>query len=123
MAGTSWDSVSTYIEATGQTMLPMGGFSGSVPEPTLAEFEQLVKTGRLRFVLSGGASGRGGASPTGTSSVSEITQWVTSNCKTVPAADYGGTATTTSAVGAAGFGGGFRQRAGGGGTLYQCSAS
>ena len=123
MAGTSWSSVSTYIEATGQTMLPMGGFSGSVPEPTLAEFEQLVNTGRLQFVLSGGASGRGGAGATGTSTVSEITQWITSNCKTVPAADYGGTATTTSGADAGGFGGGFRQGGGGGGTLYQCSAS
>ena len=124
MAGTSWNSVSSYIESTGQMILPMGGFSGSVPEPTLAAFEQLVKTGQLKFVLSGGAArGGGGASATGTSTVTEITQWVTANCKTVPAADYGGTATTTSGAGAGGYGGGFQQGGGGSGTLYQCSAS
>ena len=123
MAGTSWNSVSTYIEATGQKMLPMGGFSGSVPQPTLAAFEQLVKTGKLKFVLTGGGSPGGGAGASNTSTAIEITKWITSNCKTVPASAYGGTATTTSTVGAGGFGGGFRQGGGGGGTLYQCSAS
>jgi hypothetical protein len=37
----------------------MGGFSGSVPSPTLAAVKQLVRSGQLKFFLIGGA-GRGG---------------------------------------------------------------
>jgi hypothetical protein len=45
--------------------MPMGGFSGSVPEPTLARVKQLVATGQLRFFLLGGAGGFGAASGSG----------------------------------------------------------
>ena len=38
----------------------MGGFSGSVPSPTLARVKQLVATGQLKFFLLGGAGGFGG---------------------------------------------------------------
>jgi hypothetical protein len=36
MAAQSWSQASPYILATGQEVLPMGGFSGLVPEPALA---------------------------------------------------------------------------------------
>jgi hypothetical protein len=70
--------------------MPMGGFSGSVPEPTLARVKQLVATGQLRFFLLGGAGGfsgpgRGGAGST----VAQVTSWVESACTAVPARDYG----------------------------------
>ena len=108
-AVSSWETASPYIEATGQEVMPMGGFSGSVPEPTLAHVEQLVKTGQLKFFLldgtgtGGGFAGRGGSGST----VSSIESWVERTCSTVPANDYSGTSTTT----------------GIGGTLYACSAS
>jgi 4-amino-4-deoxy-L-arabinose transferase-like glycosyltransferase len=98
-AVSSWETASPYIEATGQEVMPMGGFSGSVPEPTLARVQQLVTTGQLKFFLlggTGGGLGRGG----GSSTVSTIESWVEKTCSTVPATDYGG----------------------GTGTLYACSA-
>ena len=36
-----------YIMATGHEFLPVGGFSGRVPAPPLAEFEQFVADGRV----------------------------------------------------------------------------
>ena len=88
----------------------MGGFSGSVPEPTLAHVEQLVKTGQLRFfLLDGTGTGTGGGFGGGRSgsTVSAIESWVENTCSTVPANDYSGTSTAT----------------GTGGALYACSAS
>ena len=124
MATTSWNGAAPYIEATGQKLLPMGGFSGSVPEPTLAKFKQLVQSGQLKFVMVGGASGPGGGGASGTSTVSSITTWVQSACATVPATDYGGTTSSSSSSGGFGGFGGFGPGGGGGtGTLYQCSTS
>ena len=99
-AVSSWETASPYIEATGQEVMPMGGFSGSVPEPTLARVEQLVATGQLKFFLLGGTGGGFGGGR-GSSTVSTIESWVEKTCSTVPAQDYGG----------------------GTGTLYACPAS
>ena len=108
-AVSSWETASPYIEATGQEVMPMGGFSGSVPEPTLAHVEQLVKSGQLKFfLLDGTGTGGGFGSRGGTgSTVSAIESWVENTCSTVPASDYSGASTTSGA----------------GGTLYACSAS
>lgn len=56
--------------------MPMGGFSGSVPQPTLAEVRHLVSTGQLRYFLLGGGRGGGGT-------VSAINTWVQSTCTQV----------------------------------------
>src|SRR5262249_20280036 len=48
-----------YIMA-GLSVLPMGGFSGQVPFPTVAQFQSLVSNGQVRYVLAGGRGGRGG---------------------------------------------------------------
>jgi 4-amino-4-deoxy-L-arabinose transferase-like glycosyltransferase len=106
-AVSSWETASPYIEATGQEVMPMGGFSGSVPEPTLAHVEQLVKSGQLKFFLldgtgtGGGFGGRGGTGST----VAAIESWVEQTCRTIPAQDYAG------------------PTSGSGATLYACSAS
>src|SRR2546430_11500484 len=60
LAVSSWWEASAYILATGQEIMPMGGFSGPVPEPTLAPVRQLAATGQLRFFLLGGTGGFGG---------------------------------------------------------------
>ncbi|HEY0716874.1 MAG TPA: hypothetical protein VGD68_04600, partial [Streptosporangiaceae bacterium] len=102
LAVSSWSEAAPYIEATGQEVMPMGGFSGSVPEPTLARVEQLVQTGQLRyFLFSGTGGGFGGFGGGRGATASKIESWVESNCRTVPAQDYGGST---------------------GGTLYACSA-
>jgi 4-amino-4-deoxy-L-arabinose transferase-like glycosyltransferase len=62
------------ILATGQPVMVMGGFSGSDPAPTLAQFEQMVAAGEVRYVLvsnqnsGGGGFGGGSAQPASTES-------------------------------------------------------
>lgn len=84
-------SAASYITATdGDSVLPIGGFSGSDPAPTLDTFEQLVSSGQLRFVLmssdggfGGGFGGAGSTSSSSDSEVSAIREWVTQNCTAV----------------------------------------
>jgi hypothetical protein len=107
LAVSSWTEASPYIEATGQEVMPMGGFSGSVPEPTLTRVKQLVQTGQLKFFLlnaSGGGFGAGGPGGGRGTTAATIESWVQSNCQPVPAKDYTGSSTST-------------------GTLYACSSS
>jgi 4-amino-4-deoxy-L-arabinose transferase-like glycosyltransferase len=109
MAVGSWEEASPYILATGQEVMDMGGFSGSVPSPTLAAVKALVHSGQLRFFLvSGTGSGGAGFAGGGGGSVSTtIDSWVESACKTVPATAYEATSGSGSSAGA----------------LYACSSS
>jgi 4-amino-4-deoxy-L-arabinose transferase-like glycosyltransferase len=113
MAVESWETASPYILATGQEVMPMGGFSGSVPSPTLAAVQQLVRTGQLKFFLiSGTGTGNGGGAGLGGggSTAATIEAWVRSACTAVPAADYtGSSATATTGTGEQ--------------ALYACSAA
>jgi 4-amino-4-deoxy-L-arabinose transferase-like glycosyltransferase len=89
MAAQDWDQASPYILATGQEVLPLGGFSGLVPEPTLAHVQQLARSGQLRFFQLGG--GQAGAAARGnTFQRVKIIFWVERSCRRVPARDYGG---------------------------------
>ena len=115
MAVGSWDTAAPYIVATGQEVMPMGGFSGTVPEPTLARVQDLVRTGQLRFFLTGGAGGVTGFTAAGRDdTTATIDSWVEAACTAVPAADYENAASTSAAGG--GFGGAAQ-------TLYACSPS
>ena len=78
-----WTAAGPYILATGQAVLPMGGFSGSVPEPTLARVKQLVATGQLRFFMLGGGGGFAGPGGRGGGETAQIDAWVESSCHTV----------------------------------------
>ena len=121
MAVQSWSVASPYILATGQEVMPMGGFSSSVPEPTLARVRQLVGSGQLRFFLLGGGTGFGpgaAAAAGGASEPAQIAAWVQASCATVPAAAYGGTSGT-----AAPGGGPFAGLGGASATLYECAES
>jgi 4-amino-4-deoxy-L-arabinose transferase-like glycosyltransferase len=110
MAVGSWETASPYILATGQEVMPMGGFSGSVPEPTLARVKELVSSGQLRFfLLNGSGTGRGFAGGGG-STASSIDSWVQSACRTVPAGNYGASTPPAGSGGTAG-------------SLYVCGAS
>jgi 4-amino-4-deoxy-L-arabinose transferase-like glycosyltransferase len=119
MAVGSWDTAAPYIVATGQEVMPMGGFSGTVPEPTVARVQDLVRTGQLRFFLVdsvGGVAGFGLAGREGAAAT--IDAWVQSACSAVPATDYQATAGTPgSGLGGPGGAGGFGATAG---TLYEC---
>jgi hypothetical protein len=93
MAVSSWTEAGPYIMATGQEIMPMGGFSGSVSSPTLAQAQKLVSSGQLKFFLVNSGTGRSG---NGSSTVSAIDSWVKKTCTEVPAKDYGGTTSPTS---------------------------
>ncbi|MCU1624839.1 MAG: glycosyl transferase family 39 [Frankiales bacterium] len=68
--------------ASGEPVMAIGGFNGSDPTPTLAEFQRLVAAKQIHYFLGGG--GMGGNS--GTSA--QITAWVTA---TFTATTIGGT--------------------------------
>jgi 4-amino-4-deoxy-L-arabinose transferase-like glycosyltransferase len=78
-----------FITSTGEAILPIGGFDGQDPTPTLDAFKALISSGKLRFVLAGQSGGmQGGPAADGaadgggnTSSASAAIQtWVTANC-------------------------------------------
>ncbi len=61
--------------ATGLPVMPVGGFNGSDPSPTLEQFQRYVAAGRIHYFLGGG-----GMRPNGGSRISsEIASWVSSN--------------------------------------------
>ncbi|KAA1378281.1 ArnT family glycosyltransferase [Aeromicrobium fastidiosum] len=68
-----------YQLATELPVMAIGGFNGSDPSPTLAEFEQRVADGEIHYFIAGGGfgggGGRGGQSG-GSSSSSDIAAWV-----------------------------------------------
>ena len=75
-------AASLIIESGGQSVLPIGGFSGSDPVPTLAQFKALVAAGELKYVLVSGAGaggGPGGSNGGGSGTASEIQSWVEQN--------------------------------------------
>jgi 4-amino-4-deoxy-L-arabinose transferase-like glycosyltransferase len=69
--------------ATGQPVMAMGGFTGTDPAPTLAQLQEYVGSGRLRYVIVGGAGGPGGPGNGGPGggrgTTGEIAQWVASH--------------------------------------------
>ncbi|MET7331752.1 dolichyl-phosphate beta-glucosyltransferase [Nonomuraea sp. NPDC005650] len=80
----SAQSASSIILSTGEAVIAMGGFTGSDPAMTVAELEEYVSGGQLKYILIGGGDG-----PRGTDS--SVTEWVKANGTLVDASDYGGT--------------------------------
>ncbi len=75
-----------FILATGEPVMAMGGFDGSNPAPTMAEFQHMVDTRQVRYVILGGL----GAFTGGFGNGSSISQWVKGNGKKVESQEYGG---------------------------------
>jgi 4-amino-4-deoxy-L-arabinose transferase-like glycosyltransferase len=71
-------NAASYQLSTGEPVMAIGGFNGTDPSPTLAEFEKYVEEGRIHYFIAGG--GRGGGSD-GTSS--QISSWVQENFEAV----------------------------------------
>jgi 4-amino-4-deoxy-L-arabinose transferase-like glycosyltransferase len=65
-----------YQLASGQAVMPIGGFNGSDPSPTPAQFEQYVAQGRIHYFIG---SGTGMRSSGGSNSSAEIAAWVQQN--------------------------------------------
>ena len=62
-----------YQLASEDPVMAIGGFNGSDPSPTLAQFQQYVADGQVHWFIGSGGGGMGG--PGGDSS-NEIAQWV-----------------------------------------------
>ncbi|WP_290055304.1 glycosyltransferase family 39 protein [Amycolatopsis solani] len=72
-ATTGSQSAASLELASGKAVIGIGGWSGSDPAPTLAEFKAYVAAGEIKYYIEGGrGGGPGGGS-------SEITDWVTAN--------------------------------------------
>ncbi|WP_240656773.1 glycosyltransferase family 39 protein [Streptomyces sp. V2] len=74
-------NAASYQLATGDPVMAIGGFNGTDPSPTLAQFKKYVEEGKIHYFISSGSGGGGGGmmggSSTGTSS--QITSWVEAN--------------------------------------------
>jgi hypothetical protein len=73
-------NAASYQLATGEPVMAIGGFNGTDPSPTLAQFKGYVAAGKIHYFIAGGGMGGGDA---GTSS--QISTWVQANFKQVTA--------------------------------------
>jgi len=81
------NSASGYQLASGEPVMAIGGFNGSDPSPTLAQFRAYVADGAVHWFIArgGGLGGPQGGGGSGTAA--EITEWVTA---TFPASTVDG---------------------------------
>jgi hypothetical protein len=75
--------------ASGTAVIALGGWNGSDPSPTLAQFQAYVAAGQISYYISGGGmGGGGGGGQDGTTTASsQIATWVAA---TYPATTVGG---------------------------------
>jgi 4-amino-4-deoxy-L-arabinose transferase-like glycosyltransferase len=72
LATVNANSAAGYQLATGDPVMAIGGFNGSDPTPTLAEFEAYVNAGEIHYFIGGGGGMGSGSGSTG----GEIAAWV-----------------------------------------------
>ncbi|WP_019634517.1 glycosyltransferase family 39 protein [Actinomadura atramentaria] len=63
-----------YQLASGRPVMAVGGFNGTDPAPTLAEFKRLVAAGRVHYFVGG--SGTAGRASSGSDAARSIAEWV-----------------------------------------------
>jgi 4-amino-4-deoxy-L-arabinose transferase-like glycosyltransferase len=69
------NSAASYELATGEAVMAIGGFNGSDPAPTLAQFQDYVSKGQIHYFIGGAGGGMRG----GGASSSQIESWVSQN--------------------------------------------
>lgn len=72
-----------YQLSTDDPVMAIGGFNGTDPAPTLAEFQSCVAAGKIHWFIPGGR----GPQASGATIAQQITSWVTS---TFPSTTVGG---------------------------------
>ena len=79
-AAVSANQAAGYQLASGEPVMAIGGFNGTDPSPTLAQFQEYVRQGKIHYFIGGGGFG-GGFGPSGGSggTASQITAWVEQN--------------------------------------------
>ncbi|MBE1502277.1 4-amino-4-deoxy-L-arabinose transferase-like glycosyltransferase [Amycolatopsis lexingtonensis] len=67
-----------YQLASGAPVMAVGGFNGTDPYPTLAQFQQYVADGRIHYFLGEGMTMQGSS---GSDAAQQIAEWVAENYK------------------------------------------
>jgi 4-amino-4-deoxy-L-arabinose transferase-like glycosyltransferase len=62
-------TAASYQLAADEPVMAIGGFNGTDPAPTLAQFEKYVTEGRIHYFISSG-------SKSGSGTAAQITTWV-----------------------------------------------
>jgi len=75
----STSAASLELNSNGVPVMAIGGFTGSDPAPSLAEFKKLVAEHEIHYFIGGGVVGGGGIGGAGSSDASQITSWVESH--------------------------------------------
>jgi 4-amino-4-deoxy-L-arabinose transferase-like glycosyltransferase len=76
------NNAASYQLASGEAVMAIGGFNGSDPAPTLAQFREMVAKGEVHYFLGGSGpagGGPGGGGPGGRGHGAEIASWVASS--------------------------------------------
>ncbi|MBM7367953.1 ArnT family glycosyltransferase [Gordonia hydrophobica] len=77
------NEASGYQISSGYSVMPIGGFNGTDPSPTLDEFKKLVSENKIHYFIASNRGGMGGEGGMGGSrSSSEISEWVAANFTT-----------------------------------------
>ncbi|MEV4706048.1 glycosyltransferase family 39 protein [Actinoplanes sp. NPDC049316] len=72
-------SASGYQLATEDPVMAIGGFNGSDPSPTLAQFQEYVAEKKIHYFIGGGGFGGRGGGTGGSNAGSQIASWVAEN--------------------------------------------
>jgi 4-amino-4-deoxy-L-arabinose transferase-like glycosyltransferase len=75
------NSAAGYQLASGEPIMAIGGFNGTDPAPTLAQFEQYVAAGKIHYFIGGGGGfgATGGLGARSGDDATQITSWVESH--------------------------------------------
>jgi 4-amino-4-deoxy-L-arabinose transferase-like glycosyltransferase len=78
-ATVSANSAAGYQLAGGEPVMAIGGFNGTDPSPTLAQFEKYVAEGKIHYFIAGGRGGGPAGAGGSSNDASQITSWVESH--------------------------------------------
>jgi 4-amino-4-deoxy-L-arabinose transferase-like glycosyltransferase len=73
------NNAASYQLAIDDPVMALGGYNGTDPSPTLAQFEQYVQEGKIHYFIGSGSvgfGGMGGSTSSGSNDASEIASWV-----------------------------------------------
>ncbi|MGG2067435.1 glycosyltransferase family 39 protein [Bacillus sp. S14(2024)] len=79
-ATTSYQTAAPYIIDKGESVITMGGFSGSDPVYTVEKLKKLVSSGKVKYFLISDEGMRRGSS--------EVTKWIQENGKKIPSEEW-----------------------------------
>ncbi|WP_461963723.1 mannosyltransferase YkcB-related protein [Curtobacterium sp. 24E2] len=73
------NSAASYQLATGDPVMAIGGYNGTDPAPTLAQFRSAVAAGEVHWFVGGSSTGSGSTTSSDSTEAEQITAWVSAN--------------------------------------------